>query len=54
MKLSPQMMKECSLGEVSDKMDVCVEKHLILLDHSSSYEMAEQRLFLILLKLGQA
>jgi hypothetical protein len=54
MKISPQMMKECSLGAVSDKMDVCVEKHLILFDRSSSYEMAEQRLFLDLLKWGRA
>ena len=35
-------------------MDVCVEKHLIVLDRSSCYEMAEHRFFLILLKLGQA
>ena len=47
-------MKECSLGAVFEKMDVCVEKHMILLDRSSSYEMAEQRLFLILLEFGQA
>jgi len=55
MKISPQMMKECSLGAISDKMDVClVHKKLILLHPSSSYEMGKQRLFLILLKLGQA
>ena len=49
------MMKEYSSRAVSDKMNVCwSEKKLILLDRSSSYEMAEQLLFLILLKLGQA
>jgi len=36
-------------------MDVClVEKKLILLHRSSSDEMAEQRLFLNLLKWGRA
>jgi hypothetical protein len=49
------MMKEYSSRAVSDKMDVClVEKKLILLHRSSSYEMGEQRLFLNLLKWGRA
>jgi hypothetical protein len=49
------MMKDYSSRAVSDKMDVClVEKKLILLHRSSSYEMAEQRLFLNLLKWGRA
>jgi len=49
------MMKEYSSGAVSDKMDVClVEKKLILLHRSSSFEMAKQRLFLNLLKWGRA
>jgi len=49
------MMKEYSSRAVSDKMDVClVEKKLILLHRSSSFEMAKQRLFLNLIKWGRA
>jgi hypothetical protein len=50
-----RMMKGCSSRAISDRIDVClVEKMLILLHRSSSYEMAKQRLFLNLLKWGRA
>ena len=49
------MMKEYSSRAVFDKMELCfVEKKLLLLHRSSSYEMAEQRLSLNLLKWGWA
>jgi hypothetical protein len=50
-----RMMKGYSSRAVYDKMDGClVEKKSILFHRSSSYSMGRQRLFLILLKWGQA
>jgi hypothetical protein len=48
-------MKDYASMAISDKMAVClVEKKLILFHRSSSFEMAKQRLFLILLKWRRA